>query len=385
VADSERHHPQHPTATLGRKVRVGVDCRRLAAEGSCRTAGQAAARFSRSGRASGGGRLRDALRSAVDSGDALAPQGRGLHAHSAAAALSAVRGQHDGHRLRCVGAWLQSVRNQPEIRSVRSFADHPGYIEALAASVREHWASHGRPDRLVSSGDELSRLPRYTLDKGDPYHCECQKTGRLLAEALGLRRNAIRSAFSRVSAVPNGCSRIPRQPAGARQTGVQRVDVICPGFRQTVSRRSKKSPSKARAEFLQAAAGSTTTFPASTSVTTGFTPSPTLPPVTCRAGRRSSRPMPASLELSALRARALGASVLTRLGRSAGIAMGGVEQTDRRNAAQRIIRAIVWRRALASACRRQSAAAQSIASYSGRVRNSGYSGVRDILSKMTAA
>lgn len=36
-------------------------------------------------------------------------------------------------------AWLQSVRNQPEIRTVRSFADHPGYIAALAASVREHW------------------------------------------------------------------------------------------------------------------------------------------------------------------------------------------------------------------------------------------------------
>ncbi|MDP2879708.1 MAG: ferrochelatase, partial [Sulfuricella sp.] len=72
---------------------------------------------------------------------------------------------------------LRKMRNIPEIRTVRSFHDHPGYIAALAQSVRDDWMQNGRPDKLVMS---FHGVPRYTLDKGDPYHCECQKTGRLL-------------------------------------------------------------------------------------------------------------------------------------------------------------------------------------------------------------
>ena len=67
-------------------------------------------------------------------------------------------------------AWAASVRNQPELRTLRSYAGHPGYIEALASSVREHWMTNGRPPasyRLIMS---FHGVPRYTLDKGDPYH-----------------------------------------------------------------------------------------------------------------------------------------------------------------------------------------------------------------------
>jgi ferrochelatase len=66
---------------------------------------------------------------------------------------------------------------------VRSFGDDPGYIEALAASVRAHWQRNGQADRLVLS---FHGIPRRSLDLGDPYHCECYKTGRLLGEALKL-------------------------------------------------------------------------------------------------------------------------------------------------------------------------------------------------------
>ena len=82
-----------------------------------------------------------------------------------------------------VADWIKRSRNPLEFRFIKHFHDHPGYIAALAASVREHWVARGRPDKLVMS---FHGLPRRSLDLGDPYYCECQKTGRLLAEALGL-------------------------------------------------------------------------------------------------------------------------------------------------------------------------------------------------------
>ena len=82
-----------------------------------------------------------------------------------------------------VGAWLARTRNVPELRLVKHFHDHPAYIASLAAGVRRHWDAHGRGAKLVMS---FHGLPRFALERGDPYHCECQATGRLLAEALGL-------------------------------------------------------------------------------------------------------------------------------------------------------------------------------------------------------
>lgn len=123
---------------------------------------------------------------------------------------------------------LEAMRNQPAVRTVRSFHDHPGYIAALAQSVRDYWARHQRPDVLVVS---FHGLPRATLDKGDPYHCECQKTGRLLAEALGLNaerwRIAFQSRFGRAEWLRPYTADLL---TGLGKQAVGRVDVICPGF-----------------------------------------------------------------------------------------------------------------------------------------------------------
>jgi len=123
---------------------------------------------------------------------------------------------------------LGKMRNMPEIRTVRSFHDHPGYIAALAQSVRDDWMQNGRPDVLVMS---FHGVPRNTLDKGDPYHCECQKTGRLLAEALELKpdqyRVTFQSRFGRAEWLK------PYTAATLEELGKQgvgRVDAICPGF-----------------------------------------------------------------------------------------------------------------------------------------------------------
>jgi protoporphyrin/coproporphyrin ferrochelatase len=125
-------------------------------------------------------------------------------------------------------AHFASQRNLPEVRMVRAFADDPGYIAALAQSVRDHWTRHGRGERLLMS---FHGVPRFTLDKGDPYHCECHKTARLLAEALELSERdylvSFQSRFGKAEWLQPYTA--PTATKLARE-GVRRLDVICPGF-----------------------------------------------------------------------------------------------------------------------------------------------------------
>ena len=130
--------------------------------------------------------------------------------------------------LDVVGATFARMRNQPALRSVRSFHDHPGYIAALAQNVNDYWFKHGRPDKLVMS---FHGVPRYTLDKGDPYHCECQATGRLLAVALKLAPDkftvTFQSRFGRAEWLQPYTAEVLKQ-LGKQKLG--RIDVVCPGF-----------------------------------------------------------------------------------------------------------------------------------------------------------
>lgn len=127
-----------------------------------------------------------------------------------------------------VAAWGQGCRNLPELRFVRNFHDRPDYIAALAATVREHWLAGGRAEKLVIS---FHGLPRRSLDLGDPYFCECQKTGRLLAEKLKLAEEEYIISFqSRFGAAE--WLQPYTQPTLEKlaRSGTRSVDVICPGF-----------------------------------------------------------------------------------------------------------------------------------------------------------
>jgi ferrochelatase len=125
-------------------------------------------------------------------------------------------------------AHLQRTRNAPAVRTIRHYHDDPGYLKALAANVRDFWQTNGRPDVLVMS---FHGLPRYTLMKGDPYHCECQKTGRLLAEALGLDENRYRITFqSRLGKAEWLKPYTDKTLQELGRQGIQHVQVICPGF-----------------------------------------------------------------------------------------------------------------------------------------------------------
>ena len=78
---------------------------------------------------------------------------------------------------------LRAMRWQPTVRYLPPYYDDPAFIQALAQSVRSHLDGLGYvPDHLVAS---FHGMPRRTLDLGDPYHCQCHKTARLMREALG--------------------------------------------------------------------------------------------------------------------------------------------------------------------------------------------------------
>ena len=130
--------------------------------------------------------------------------------------------------LDAVYAHVRTLRRMPALRAIDSFHDDPGYIRALAQAINDYWVKHGRPDFLVLS---FHGVPRRTLDLGDPYHCQCFKTARLLARELGLEPKQYAVTFQ---------SRFGRaqwlKPATAdtlvalAKEGRARVDVACPGF-----------------------------------------------------------------------------------------------------------------------------------------------------------
>lgn len=149
-----------------------------------------------------------------------------------------------------VYAWAATVRHVPELRFINRFHDDDGYINALRDSVQAHWRAHGRPDQLVMS---FHGMPERTLHLGDPYHCECHKTGRLLAEALGLGADQYRvtfqSRFGKAKWLQPYTEPTLVQMARA---GTGRVDVICPGFTSDCIETLEEIDQEARAAFLTA-------------------------------------------------------------------------------------------------------------------------------------
>ena len=152
-----------------------------------------------------------------------------------------------------VCSWLQQSRNQPEMRFIRNFHDDEAYLAALEKSVRRHWQTHGalgKNDRLLMS---FHGLPKRSLDLGDPYFCECHKTGRLLAERLDLPPELFKITFQ---------SRFGKatwlQPYTAPTLhnmgaeGIRRVDVVCPGFVADCLETLEEIAQEARDDFLAA-------------------------------------------------------------------------------------------------------------------------------------
>ncbi|MDX1453138.1 MAG: ferrochelatase [Oleiphilaceae bacterium] len=116
----------------------------------------------------------------------------------------------------------------PHLQFVASYHDEPAYIAALAESVRQHWEQHGRADKLVLS---YHGVPRRYLDQGDPYHCQCHVTTRLLANALGLEAGSYMTTFQSRFGKAEWLKPYTDQTLKALpEQGIKSVQVICPGF-----------------------------------------------------------------------------------------------------------------------------------------------------------
>jgi len=145
-------------------------------------------------------------------------------------------------------AALATMRWQPAIRTLPPYHDDPLYIDALARSVRASLAGLDfEPEALIAS---FHGMPARTLDLGDPYHCHCRKTARLLGEALG--RELIvtfQSRFGRAKwlepATDATLAALPGQ-------GSRRVAIVAPGFSADCLETLEELAIRGRESFLAA-------------------------------------------------------------------------------------------------------------------------------------
>ena len=146
--------------------------------------------------------------------------------------------------------WALKTRWLPEFRFINHYHDEASYIQAMAARIRAHWAAHGQGEHLVMS---FHGVPERTLHLGDPYHCECHKTARLLGQQLGLSAKqytvTFQSRFGKAKWLEPYTE--PTLIALAQQ-GVANVDVVCPGFVSDCLETLEEISDEAREAFLHA-------------------------------------------------------------------------------------------------------------------------------------
>jgi len=127
-----------------------------------------------------------------------------------------------------VGAALRGWRDLPTLRVIGNYHDDAGYIGALAASVRAHWERHGRSPHLLMS---FHGIPVRCVTNGDPYEAHCQRTARLLADALGLVAGewtiSFQSRFGSEKWLGPATDQVLAELPGR---GVRELAVLCPGF-----------------------------------------------------------------------------------------------------------------------------------------------------------
>lgn len=123
---------------------------------------------------------------------------------------------------------LSRWRWLPELRFINQYHDEPAYIDAVAQSIRSHWAEQGEPERLLFS---FHGIPKDYFDKGDPYFCHCQKTARLVTERLGLARERWALTFQSRVGFQEWLKPYTDETLKAwGAEGVRSVQVLSPGF-----------------------------------------------------------------------------------------------------------------------------------------------------------
>jgi ferrochelatase len=133
-----------------------------------------------------------------------------------------------GSVIDAVAESMQSLRWPPELRLVNDYHDDPGHIEALARSIEQWWAAHGRGDKLLLS---FHGIPERYVREGDPYFDQCQATAHALRQRLALEESQLLVSYQ--SRVGRESWLHPYTDATVRElaaSGIKRLDVACPGF-----------------------------------------------------------------------------------------------------------------------------------------------------------
>lgn len=145
-------------------------------------------------------------------------------------------------------AQLAAMRWQPAIRTLPPYHDDPAYISALAAQISVQLeALDFVPERLLAS---FHGMPQRTLDLGDPYHCHCRKTARLLAEALNRPVDvAFQSRFGRAKWLEPATDTTLEKLA---HEGVRHIAVVAPGFSADCLETLEELAIRGKDQFIEA-------------------------------------------------------------------------------------------------------------------------------------
>ncbi|HVY19080.1 MAG TPA: ferrochelatase [Bauldia sp.] len=144
---------------------------------------------------------------------------------------------------------MRAMRWQPAVRTLPPYHDDPAYIDALAASLTASLSKLAfEPEVVLAS---FHGLPREYLDKGDPYHCQCQKTTRLLRDKLGWPKEKLRIVFqSRFGAAEWLQPYADKTIVELAQSGVKKIAVVMPGFSADCLETLEEIAIRARESFL---------------------------------------------------------------------------------------------------------------------------------------
>lgn len=138
-----------------------------------------------------------------------------------------------GTAMDSVWKWALNSRDQFDLRVLRSFPEHPKYVEAVATAVENEWAKKGRPN--FAQGDKIlfsfHSIPKAMSDDGDPYASECEATTKQLADRLGIGADQLVLTYQSVFGPAEWLKPATIDTvAEVAEAGANRVDVVCPGF-----------------------------------------------------------------------------------------------------------------------------------------------------------
>jgi ferrochelatase len=158
-------------------------------------------------------------------------------------------GATTGSTFDAIAKTFTKLRWVPELQFINGYHKSEGYLDALSTTIKRHIEQHGQPDKFVFS---YHGTPERYLKNGDPYHCFCHQTTRLVREKLGFDESQVMTTFQ---------SRFGREPwlqpytdktlEQLPEDGVKHVAVICPGFSSDCLETIEEINMEARESFIE--------------------------------------------------------------------------------------------------------------------------------------